>query len=145
MRAWEEGPGVVELPDGRRIRGRGLRRPAPEGQVPEFGVYLLARDPGPFAWEHRWVRWPDFRTPASTSDAVAAIREAYERAATQRVEIGCAGGIGRTGTALAAVAVLGGVPPAEAITWVRRRYHRRAAETPWQRRWVLEVDATPSR
>ena len=27
------------------------------GPEPEFGVYLLAHDPGPFRWEHRWVRW----------------------------------------------------------------------------------------
>lgn len=133
---------MVELPDGRRIRGRSLRRPRPDGdQDPEFAVYLLARDPEPFAWEHRWVRWPDFRTPASTEDALRALRQAYERAATQRVEIACQGGVGRTGTALAAVAVLAGVPAAEAVAWVRRRYHQRAVETPWQRRWVIEVGA----
>ncbi len=117
-----------------------MRHPRPEGRDPDFAVYLLARDPGRFDWEHRWVRWPDFRTPASTSDAIGALRDAYVRAATERVEIACRGGIGRTGTALAAVAVLAGVPPAEAVAWVRRRYHHRAAETPWQRRWVLELD-----
>jgi protein-tyrosine phosphatase len=100
-------------------------------------VYLLARDPGPFEWSHRWVRWPDFRTPADTDDALSALEDAYMRAATERVEIACAGGVGRTGTALAAIAVLAGVPPAEAVPWVRRRYDSRAAETPWQRRWVV--------
>ncbi len=133
---WAAGAGVVELPDGRRLRGRGLRHPMPAGPEPEFGVYLLSRDPGPFDWEHRWVRWPDFRTPASTPDAMAALREAYERSAGERVEIACGGGVGRTGTALAAIAVLAGVPPAEAVAWVRRNYNRRAVETPWQRRWV---------
>jgi hypothetical protein len=73
--------------DGRRIRGRGLRRPLPNGLGPEFGVYLLARDPGPVDWEHRWVRWPDFRIPSSTDDAMAALNEVYERAGTQRVEV----------------------------------------------------------
>ena len=53
----------------------------PGGQRPAFAVYLLARDPGPFDWPHRWVRWPDFRTPASTVDAISALAEAYERAA----------------------------------------------------------------
>ena len=134
---WDDGPGVVELPDGRRMRGRRLRRPLPAGQLPEFGVYLLARDPGPFDWQHRWVRWPDFRTPSSSPDAMAALREAHERAATERVEVACGGGVGRTGTALAAIAVLAGVPPAEAVAWVRRAYNPRAAETAWQRRWVL--------
>ena len=136
MTTWPDGLGVVELPDGRRIRGRGLRRPLPPGPAPAFGVYLLGRDPGRFDWEHRWVRWPDFRTPASTPDAVAALREAYERAATERVEVACGGGVGRTGTALAAIAVLAGVPRDQAVAWVRRAYERRAVETPWQRRWV---------
>jgi protein-tyrosine phosphatase len=140
MVPWPLGPGVVEFPDGRRIRGRGLRRQRPDGQAPDFAVYLQARDPGPFAWEYRWVRWPDFRTPASTDDTISALRETYERSATQRVEIACGGGIGRTGTALAAIAVLAGVPSPEAVAWVRRRYNKRAVETPWQRRWVLEID-----
>lgn len=140
MVPWAAGPGVVDLPDGRRVRGRGLRHAAPGGADPDLGVYLAAHDPGPFDWDHRWVRWPDFRVPTSTADAVAALREAYERAAEERVEIACRGGVGRTGTALAGIAVLAGIPPAEAVAWVRRVYHRRAAETPGQRRWVLALD-----
>ena len=144
---WTGGRGVVEFPDGRRIRGRGLRNPVPADELPDFGVYLLSRDPGPFPWDHRWVRWPDFRTPSSTAETVAALREAHERSATERVEIACRGGVGRTGTALAAVAVLSGVLPAEAVAWVRRAYNPRAAETPWQRRWVrtlvLRRDGSP--
>ena len=139
MVPWADGAGVVDLPDGRRIRGRGLRHPRPDGLRPEFGVYLLGRDPGPFEWEHRWVRWPDFRTPASTEDALAALREAYDRSATERVEIACGGGVGRTGTALAAVAALAGIPGDQAVAWVRARYHPRAVETPWQRRWVRRL------
>jgi len=117
----------------------GLRLPRRDDLDPALGVYLLARDPGPFDWEHRWVRWPDWRTPASTTDAVVALREAYERAETERVEIACGGGVGRTGTALAGRAVMAGVPQNEAVAWVRCRYHSRAAETLWQRRWVVEV------
>jgi protein-tyrosine phosphatase len=141
---WSDGPDIVEFPGGRRIRGRGLRYPLPDGLEPEFGVYLLTHDPGPFNWDHRWVRWPDFRTPTSTDDAIAALAEAYERAASERVELACGGGVGRTGTALAAIAVLAGVPRAEAVAWVRRRYSHRAVETPWQRRWVLKFDLAGS-
>lgn len=137
---WAAGPNIVTFPDGRRIRGRGLRHPLPAGPVPELGVYLVGRDPGPFPWEHRWVRWPDFRTPSSTDEAMAALSEAYERAASERVELACGGGIGRTGTALAAIAVVAGIPRTEAITWVRDHYHHRAVETPWQRRWVRKLD-----
>ena len=140
MDPWgDDGPGVVVLPGGRRVRGRALRRPLPPGPLPELGVYLLGRDPGPFAWPHRWVRWPDLRTPSSTPDALAALGEAYERAGAERVEIACGGGVGRTGTALAALAVLAGVPPEDAVAWVRAAYHRGAVETPWQRRWVRRL------
>jgi protein-tyrosine phosphatase len=55
---------------------------------------------------------------------------------TERVEIACSGGNGRTGTALACLAVLDGVPAAAAVTYVRVHYARHAVETPWQRRYV---------
>lgn len=138
--AWPDGPGVVELPDGRRVRARGLRRPQPAGPDPELGVYLLGRDPGPFAWEHVWVRWPDFRLPASPENALAALRAAHDRSASERVELACGGGVGRTGTALAALAVFTGIPPADAVRWVREHHHPRAVETPWQRRWVRSLE-----
>ena len=63
--------------------------------------------------------------------------ESWHRAVTERVEIACGGGRGRTGTALACLAVLDGVPAAHAVAWVRRSYDPRAVETPWQRRWVI--------
>jgi len=43
----------------------------------------------------------------------------------------------RTGTALACLAVLDGVPPQDAVAYVRRHDSPRAVETPWQRRYVL--------
>ena len=70
---------------------------------------------------------------------MTALAEAYGRAESERVEIACRGGVGRTGTALAAIAVLAGIPRSEAVAWLRGRYNRRAAETPWQRRWVLNL------
>ena len=134
---WDpDAPGVLALPSGRLVRGRGLRRPLPPGPVPAFGVYLLGAEPPPVAWESRWLRWPDFRLPADRSRAAEVFREAWRRAVDQRVEIACGGGRGRTGTALACLAVLDGVPAAEAVGYVRAGYHRRAVETPWQRRYV---------
>lgn len=117
--------------------GCGIRYPT--GPSPSSASTSWAGDPGPSGWDHRWVRWPDFRTPASADDAVDALTEAYRRAASERVEIACGGGVGRTGTALAVLAVMAGVPRAEAVGWVRRHYSRRAVETPWQRRWVGRV------
>ena len=37
--------GVLRLPSGRLVRGRGLRRPLPEGPQPTFALYLLGREP----------------------------------------------------------------------------------------------------
>jgi hypothetical protein len=135
--SWPDGtPGVVQLPSGRRVRGRGLRRPLPAGPLPEFGVYLLGRPPGPVAWESAWLPWPDFRLPRDPAAARTVLAEAWRRAAEQRVEVACEGGRGRTGTALACLAVLDGVPSAEAVAWVRAHYDPRAVETPWQSRFV---------
>jgi hypothetical protein len=44
--------------------------------------------------------------------------------------------MGRTGTALACLAVIDGVPNHEAVSYVRRHYAARAVETPWQSRFV---------
>jgi protein-tyrosine phosphatase len=52
------------------------------------------------------------------------------------VEIACGGGRGRTGTALACLAVLDGLPASDAVAYVREHYDRRAIETPWERRYV---------
>ncbi|SCK05630.1 hypothetical protein H181DRAFT_00096 [Streptomyces sp. WMMB 714] len=135
---WEtDAPGVLRLPSGRSVRGRGLRRPLPSGPQPAFSVFLLGKQPPEVPWDSRWLRWPDFRVPSSRTQAQALLCEAWSRAAYERVEVACGGGRGRTGTALAALAVLDGVPPAEAVAFVRRHYDPRAVETPWQRRWVL--------
>jgi protein-tyrosine phosphatase len=64
------------------------------------------------------------------------LREAWRRSESERVEIACRGGLGRTGTALACLAVLDGLPPDDAVAYVRQHYARRAVETPWQRRFV---------
>lgn len=84
----------------------------------------------------RWIRWPDFRLPVDQNDAQDALHEAWRRAAAERVEVACAGGRGRTGTALACIAVLDGVPAHTAVAYVRQHYDPRAVETPWQRRYV---------
>ncbi|ONK16158.1 protein-tyrosine phosphatase family protein [Streptomyces sp. MP131-18] len=134
---WEPtAAGVLRLPSGRLVRGRGLRHPRPDGPDPGFGLYLLGRRPPPVPWEAHWLRWPDFRLPTDRSAAVEALRAAWDRAEGERVEVACGGGRGRTGTALACLAVLDGVPGDEAVAYVRRHYAARAVETPWQRRYV---------
>ena len=52
------------------------------------------------------------------------------------VEVGCLGGIGRTGTVIACWAILDGIAPDDAVQWVRDTYILRAVETPVQEWWV---------
>lgn len=131
-------PGVLRLPSGRLVRGRGLRRPMPDGLAPTFALYVIGKEPPATDWEARWVRWPDFGLPADPADLREALEQALTRAETERVEFACAGGHGRTGTALACLAVLDGVPSKEAVKYIRANYSPRAVETPWQRRFVTK-------
>jgi protein-tyrosine phosphatase len=133
---WTLGPGIIEMPDGTRFRGRGLGNPEPNGQQPTFGLYLLGKQPSPMDWESRWLRWPDFRLPSDRAEAARAFADVHALARTGRVEIACGGGKGRTGTALACIAVIAGVPAEEAVSYVREHYDRHAVETPFQRRFV---------
>ncbi len=134
---WPDGtPGLLELPSGLRVRGRGVRRPVPPGPAPEFAVHVLGRTPPAVPWESRWVRWPDYGLPLRPARLRAALEELRRRGPDERVEVACAGGRGRTGTSLACLAVLEGVPARDAVAYVRRHYHPHAVETPWQRLFV---------
>ena len=140
MSGWDaDAPGVLALPSGRLVRGRS-RRTLPAGPLPDFGLYLSGRQPPTTPWPARWLRWRDFRLPSDADAARQALVDLWERSATERVEVGCAGGRGRTGTALACLAVLDGVPAGQAVAFVRRQYHRRAVETPGQRRYVSRFE-----
>jgi Protein-tyrosine phosphatase len=133
--AWLDRNGLAVLPRGGRVRGRRLSDPA----SPADFALILAKGPAP-AWPHRYVRWPDFWIPLDRDDALDALHEAHRRIYLgDRVEVACRGGVGRTGTALAALAILDGLTPRQALAWVRDNYHRRAVEVPWQRRWLRHV------
>jgi hypothetical protein len=137
MVPWVEGgAGVLRLPSGLLVRGRSLRRPLPPGPLPQLTLCLCGRPPEVESWDVVWVRWRDFSLPAEPEAARDALLDAYHRCAGERVEVTCSGGRGRTGTALACLAVLDGVPADEAVAFVRRHYDRRAAETAGQRRYV---------
>ncbi|MET7952107.1 protein-tyrosine phosphatase family protein [Micromonospora sp. NPDC005324] len=132
---WSEQSGVLVLPSGAMVRGR---RVAAATSPADFAV-LLAPGPEP-AWPHRRIRWPDFWVPLDDAEALDVLGEALRRAtAGERVEVACRGGVGRTGTALAALAILDGLPVERAVPFVRAGYHQKAVETPWQRRWLRRV------
>src|SRR5882757_6374955 len=102
---------------------------------PDYGLYLDYQWQPP--WPHDHLDWPDFGVPESTEDVSAALRSVLDRAhAGQRVEIGCLGGHGRTGTALACLAILTGHPARGAVDWVRAVYCASAVETPEQEAFV---------
>jgi hypothetical protein len=134
--------GAITLPDGARVRGRGLGGGVPEAPHPTFGLYLgsrtlRGRHEPLMPWPQQWVVWPDFLVPADRAVATAAIQDVHRRAlAGDAVEVACTGGIGRTGTVIACLAVLAGLPPDQALVWTRAHHHPRAVETPWQRRWI---------
>ncbi len=128
----------IVLPDGTALTAVSFDAADPyrRDPAPDFGLYLDARWRPP--WPHADLDWPDFGVPADPGVLVAGLRDLRERAAAgERVEIGCWGGHGRTGTALAVLAVLAGHPADGAVAWVRSSYCARAVETPEQEAFVL--------
>lgn len=128
----------VTLVDGTTVVGATFLADDPYGRdvAPTFGLYLDERWRPP--WPHRHVDWPDFGVPADTEAFRVALRDALDRArGDERVELGCLGGHGRTGTALACLAVLAGAPASEAVAWVRTNYCEKAVETAAQEAFVL--------
>lgn len=107
--------------------------------APTFGLYLDERWNPP--WSHSHVDWPDFGLPPDTEALRVALQDLLDRARSdERVELGCWGGHGRTGTALACLAVLAGTPAPEAVAWVRENYCEEAVETAAQEEFVAAFD-----
>lgn len=83
-------------------------------------------------WPHAHVDWPDFGLPDDPDDLREALVDLLDRARRgQTVEVGCLGGHGRTGTALACLAVLTGLTE-DPVAWVRSRYCHLAIESDGQ-------------
>jgi hypothetical protein len=130
----------VAFPDGTSVCAVSFDARDPYGREPspDYGLYLDERWQPP--WPHDHVAWADFGVPEDPTAFVVALRSLRERARVgNAVEIGCLGGHGRTGTALACLAVLGGHPASDAVAWVRSAYCPDAVETHEQEAFVLEV------
>ena len=128
---------VVSLPDGTEVTAVSFDASDPytRRQPPDYGLYLDPRWQPP--WAHDHLDWPDFGVPGDTTRTTTALRALLARArGGQRVEIGCLGGHGRTGTALACLAVLAGHAPGHAVSWVRTNYCPAAVETAEQEAFV---------
>jgi len=125
----------VVFPDGTSVRASSIAERDDAAGRRDFGLYMDER------WAPTWpaeiIDWPDFGLPPDGAQAAAQIRDAFARARVgQIVEVGCLGGLGRTGTVLACMAVLAGLEPADAVVWVRGNYRPGAIETADQERWV---------
>ena len=125
----------VVFPDGTRVRASSIFERDEHASGRDFGLYMDPR------WNPSWpaeiIDWPDFGVPADDERAAAQIRGAFSRAKSgQGVEVGCMGGLGRTGTVLACMAVLAGVSFNDAVAWVRENYRPRAIETLDQEAWI---------
>ena len=128
---------VVVLPDGTEVIAVSFdsRNPYAREVVPDFGLYLDPQWDPP--WSHDHLEWPDFGVPADPAAVSAALRSLLARArGGEWVELGCLGGHGRTGTALACLAILCELPPSDAVTWVRENYCSKAVETGQQEAFV---------
>jgi hypothetical protein len=133
---------IVVMPDGTEVTAVSFDATDPytRDEPPDFGLYLDDQWKPP--WPHEHLAWPDFGVPDDRALVVAALRSLLERArAGEHVEIGCLGGHGRTGTALACLAVLCGHPSGGAVAWVRSEYCDKAVETDEQEAFVAELDA----
>jgi hypothetical protein len=129
---------AVVLPDGTEITAVSFDATAPYAreEPPDFGLYLDPRWQPP--WEHDHLDWPDFGVPGDVAQVVAALQTVLSRARTgEQVELGCLGGHGRTGTALACLAILTGHPRDEAVAWVRANYCSDAVESAEQEAFVF--------
>ncbi|MGO2037624.1 MAG: phosphatase domain-containing protein [Brevibacterium sp.] len=154
MSTWDAtAANVLELPSGRLVRGRSLRGPTAADAAAEFELILLGSrrqftdvaESAHSAEEYRWVKWPDFLLPGDRHNAAAAVLDLWTRAESSRVSVACGGGRGRTGTALACIAIIDGVAADDAVEFVRRGYDPKAVETPWQRRFVTRFPALLAR
>ncbi len=127
---------TVCFPDSTCITASPLAARKEDNPERDFGLYMDA------SWAPTWdaelIDWPDFGLPADGARAVEQIVSAFSRAKKgERLEVGCIGGLGRTGTVLACMAILAGVPAEDAVEWVRANYDSRAVETLEQAEWVL--------
>src|SRR4051794_21577588 len=91
---------VVVLPDTTEVVAVSFDAAAPyaRDQPPAYGLYLDSRWQPP--WPHDHIDWPDFAVPADVAALRSSLQVLLDQARLgRRVEIGCVGGHGRTGTA----------------------------------------------
>lgn len=104
---------------------------------PDYGCYFDAIwKPDCIAF---YAHWQDFGLPTLPLETFIEFLElVLEYAEGYAVEVGCIGGHGRTGTALACMAVLAGDTPMTAVERIRDLYCDKCVETK-QQEWLVEA------
>lgn len=131
----------VELLDGTRVYCSSLwDTRKDEKDHPDRGLYF------DWSWKPDWrselSHWPDFGCPTNLKATAEAIKDHYEFAKQGlKVDLGCIGGHGRTGTALACMYILSGAKPGEAGQLVRKQYCNEAIESKIQVWYLTWFDA----
>ena len=131
---------VVIFPDRTEVTAVSFDQSDPytRESVPDYGLYLDDRWQPP--WGHDHLDWPDFGVPVNAPQAIFMMKSAFNRArGGLRIELGCIGGHGRTGTALACMAIFSGLSPSDAVEWVRSNYCTQAIEILEQEAFVNEL------
>lgn len=90
------------------------------------------------------IDWPDFGAPRDTDYTLETLEFILNKAGEgKNVEVGCIGGHGRTGTALAAMLIMLGQDNAdEAVKWVQTKYCEHAVESKSQEEWLWDLACT---
>lgn len=86
----------VQFPDGTTVRASALPDRREDDEWRQFGLYADKRWAP--SWPHETIEWKDSGIPDRFEEAVRQICRAFDVAwRGEHVEVGCAGGIGRTG------------------------------------------------
>lgn len=129
---------TLTLPDGTKINASSMNNTRNEKEpAPDFGLYC------DWGWHPSWrnehIDWPDYGIPRDEFIAAIQIEDAYKRAkAGEIVEVGCIGGHGRTGTALACMVLLADptMSADAAMKYVRKKYCSETIESAKQEWWI---------
>ena len=129
---------TLTLPNGVKVNASSMNNTRNDKEpAPDFGLYC---DWGwhPY-WRNEHIAWPDYGVPSDYFYAAIQIEEAYNRAKNgETVEVGCIGGHGRTGTALACMVLIADptMTAVEARDYVRKNYCTETIESDKQEWWI---------
>jgi protein-tyrosine phosphatase len=121
--------------DGARVSVTG----GPFDAMPEGARGLCLEARAARSAEAAWrVDVPDFGLPdeAALRGVLQQMLAEMRAAPGGAYHIGCKAGLGRTGTAMACLAIMAGAVEGDPVAWLRAAYHPEAIETPAQEDFV---------